>query len=50
MKLLFAVIAVLVSVCRASDVCSSDDYDSYLQSYPLKCGNDCDEYKKYEMS
>ena len=41
------VAALLLGVAVSFEICSSEEYDSYLSSFPLKCGNDCDEYKRW---
>ncbi|KAK8824551.1 hypothetical protein WA577_006948 [Blastocystis sp. JDR] len=37
---------VLITICGAESLCSTDVYDSYLGVYPVKCEGDCDEYKR----
>ena len=29
-----------------TEECNSDAYENYLEQYPSKCGDDCEEYKK----
>ena len=44
------VVVLLLGIALSSEICTLDDYNSYLSLYPLKCGDNCDEYKKYEMN
>ena len=37
--------AVLAVPLMAEGLCTMEAYDSYLSLYPMKCTNDCDEYK-----
>ena len=47
MKFLLISMIVLITICGAESLCSTDVYDSYLGVYPVKCEGDCDEYKKW---
>ena len=46
---MFLFTLLLLGITLASELCTSDVYDSYLEAYPMKCGSDCDEYKKWEI-
>ncbi|KAK8816072.1 hypothetical protein WA556_001018, partial [Blastocystis sp. ATCC 50177/Nand II] len=46
MKFLLISMIVLITICGAESLCSTDVYDSYLGVYPVKCEGDCDEYKR----
>lgn len=37
--------AILAVPLMAEGLCTMEAYDSYLSLYPMKCTNDCDEYK-----
>ena len=39
-------LVLLLELALSAELCNSDVYDSYLEAYPMKCGSDCDEYKK----
>lgn len=39
-------LVLLLGLALSAELCTSDVYDSYLEAYPMKCGNACDEYKK----
>ncbi|KAK8826471.1 hypothetical protein WA577_001399 [Blastocystis sp. JDR] len=39
-------LVLLLGLALSAELCTSDVYDSYLEAYPMKCGSDCDEYKK----
>ena len=39
-------LVLLLELALSAELCNSDVYDSYLDAYPMKCGNACDEYKK----
>ena len=39
-------LVLLLELALSAELCTSDVYDSYLEAYPMKCGNACDEYKK----
>ena len=39
-------LVLLLRLTLSTELCTSDVYDSYLEAYPMKCGNACDEYKK----
>ena len=39
-------LVLLLGLALSAELCNSDVYNSYLEAYPMKCGNDCDEYKK----
>ena len=41
------VLFVLLSAVIVSEDCTSDEYDTYLEHYRMKCGNDCAEYKRW---
>ena len=43
---MFLFTLLLLGITLASELCTSDVYDSFLEAYPMKCGSDCDEYKK----
>ena len=38
-------LVLLLELAVSAELCTSDVYDSYLEAYPMKCGNACDEYK-----
>ena len=38
-------LVLLLELALSAELCTSDVYDSYLEAYPMKCGNACDEYK-----
>ena len=38
-------LVLLLELALSAELCTSDVYDSYLDAYPMKCGNACDEYK-----
>ena len=40
-------LVLLLGLALSAELCNSDVYDSYLEAYPMKCGNDCAEYKEY---
>ena len=40
-------IVLLLAVVYSQQLCTSDVYDTYLEAFPMKCGSDCDEYKKW---
>ena len=42
-------LVLLLELALSAELCTSDVYDSYLEAYPMKCGNACDEYKKWEI-
>ena len=42
-------LVLLLELALSAELCNSDVYDSYLDAYPMKCGNACDEYKKWEI-
>ena len=37
---------LLFAVIFGEDLCTSEEYDKYLEKYSAKCGDDCAEYKK----
>ena len=39
-------LVLLLELALSAELCNSDVYNSYLDAYPMKCGNACDEYKK----
>ena len=39
-------LVLLLELALSAELCNSDVYDSYLDAYPMKCGNACDEYKE----
>ena len=39
-------LVLLLELALSAELCNSDVYNSYLEAYPMKCGNACDEYKK----
>ena len=39
-------LVLLLELALSAELCTSDVYNSYLEAYPMKCGNACDEYKK----
>ncbi|KAK8833464.1 hypothetical protein WA577_006702, partial [Blastocystis sp. JDR] len=39
-------LVLLLGLALSAELCNSDVYNSYLEAYPMKCGSDCDEYKK----
>ena len=39
-------LVLLLGLALSAELCNSDVYDSYLEAYPMKCGNACDEYKE----
>ena len=39
-------LVLLLELALSAELCNSGVYDSYLEAYPMKCGNACDEYKK----
>ena len=39
-------LVLLLGLALSAELCTSDVYDSYLEAYPMKCGNACDEYKE----
>ena len=39
-------LVLLLRLTLSTELCTSDVYDSYLEAYPMKCENACDEYKK----
>ena len=39
-------LVLLLELALSAELCNSGVYDSYLKAYPMKCGSDCDEYKK----
>ncbi|KAK8828092.1 hypothetical protein WA556_004721, partial [Blastocystis sp. ATCC 50177/Nand II] len=39
-------LVLLLELAVSAELCNSDVYNSYLEAYPMKCGSDCDEYKK----
>ena len=39
-------LVLLLELALSAELCNTDVYDSYLEAYPMKCGNACDEYKK----
>ena len=39
-------LVLLLELALSAELCNSGVYDSYLEAYPMKCGSDCDEYKK----
>ena len=41
-----AAFVLLIAVIYGESVCTSDDYDEYLEHYGYKCGDDCEEYKR----
>ena len=42
-------LVLLLGLALSAELCTSDVYNSYLEAYPMKCGNACDEYKKWEI-
>ena len=42
-------LVLLLELALSAELCNSDVYNSYLDAYPMKCGNACDEYKKWEI-
>ena len=38
-------LVLLLELAVSAELCTSDVYNSYLEAYPMKCGNACDEYK-----
>ena len=42
-------LVLLLELALSAELCNSDVYDSYLEAYPMKCGNACEEYKKWEI-
>ena len=40
-------LVLLLELALSAELCNSDVYNSYLDAYPMKCGNACDEYKKW---
>ena len=47
MKGVFFVFSLLFTLFYARYECSMEGYEEYLALYSMKCGNDCDEYKKW---
>ena len=39
-------LVLLLELAVSAELCTSDVYNSYLEAYPMKCGSNCDEYKK----
>ena len=42
-------LVLLLELALSAELCNSGVYDSYLEAYPMKCGNACDEYKMWEI-
>ena len=42
-------LVLLLELALSAELCNSDVYNSYLDAYPMKCGNACDEYKMWEI-
>ena len=40
-------LVLLLRLTLSTELCTSDVYDSYLEAFPMKCGNDCNEYKRW---
>ena len=40
-------LVLLLGLALSAELCTSDVYDSYLEAFPMKCGNDCNEYKRW---
>ena len=38
---------LLFALCYAYQECSMEGYEEYLAQYDMKCGDDCDAYKKW---
>lgn len=38
---------LLFALCFAYQECSMEGYEEYLAQYDMKCGDDCDAYKKW---
>ena len=48
MKMIISLV-LLLELALSAELCNSDVYNSYLEAYPMKCGNACDEYKMWEI-
>ena len=42
-------LVLLLELAVSAELCTSDVYDSYLEAFPMKCGSDCDEYKRWTV-
>ena len=42
-------LVLLLELALSAELCNSGVYDSYLEAYPMKCGSDCDEYKRWAV-
>ena len=42
-------LVLLLELALSAELCTSDVYDSYLEAFPMKCGSDCDEYKRWTV-
>lgn len=47
MATVFVFVFLLYGLSLSAELCSIDTYGSYLEAFPMKCGSDCDEYKKW---
>ena len=43
----FVFTLLLCGLTLSLELCDLNVYNSYLEAYPMKCGSDCDEYKKW---
>ena len=43
----FVFTLLLCGLTLSLELCDLNAFNSYLESYPMKCGSDCDEYKKW---
>ena len=48
MKMIISLV-LLLELALSAELCTSDVYDSYLEAFPMKCGSDCDEYKRWAV-
>ena len=45
----FVFVFLLYGLTLSAELCSTDTYGSYLEAFPMKCGNDCNEYKRWAV-
>ena len=43
----FVFTLLLCGLTLSLELCDLNAFNSYLEAYPMKCGSDCDEYKKW---
>ena len=49
MTTVFVFVFLLYGLTLSAELCSTDTYGSYLEAFPMKCGNDCNEYKRWAV-